>query len=138
MDEQQPQETPLPIDEADDDIDLSEPPRATRISPYAIAALVVATVGTLRVPAEIALMSFRDGQDIARLVSALILPIGIIALTFWLARMAEDEIFSSEGVFGGVGFFRAARFLAVVEAVTVLVSLAMTLWTRNQASFNVP
>ncbi len=97
-----------------------EPDGSTRNSPYAIAALVVATLSAF--PSLQGLVNFGffpdfgpvDVTRIVRVAVGLLPTIGLAAAAWWLAGRADEEIYDAEGRLGGVGYARAARLVAAI------------------------
>ena len=107
---------------------LEEPERALRLSPFAIAALVVSLFG-LSQATQVVFASL--GQLSIRTAMVAVVPLALSIVGLWLAARGDEEIFVSEGRFGGVGFCRAARVISVFTLVFVAVNLVLNLVTES-------
>jgi hypothetical protein len=120
VDPQQPEKEELnrePLDRAG----LIEPQQATRMSPYAIGAFVLAVAALWELPQRGSALGFRwSGSDIVFAVIFLSFPAVSAGLALWLTGWAEAEIALSDGRLGGVGLCRASRVMAFLTLAGVL------------------
>jgi hypothetical protein len=105
-----------------------EPREAMRSSPHAIAAFVLSVVSLWRVPVSLGpRLTESWAEMVSTIVGAVGLPIATAAVSFWLASRVLNEIASSDGRLGGVGYARAARAVAVISTVIAIVGTVFSL-----------
>ncbi len=125
---EEPRVESLDEDEGEEEFELVEPTGVTRISPYAIASLVVVGIAAYASTSTMANLLFQaslapNAVDVFRLFLPAVFPIALASVSLWLAARAEDEIFLEPRGFGGVGFYRAARILAMILITLIVLSI---------------
>ena len=111
---------------------LEEPQAPARFSPYSIAAFVVSLYSLSQ--SQVAFSAFAQLSFRTSIVAAI--PVGLAAIGLWLAAQADEEIFVSDGRFGGVGFARAARVIAAFTLVFVALVFFVSRFTENTGGIN--
>ncbi len=130
------------LDGADENLDIAESPAATRLSPYAVSAFVVAVLGGYGLAGliynAVNIVSFGSSGTVRQFVrglAPLLAPLVFGVIGLWLSARADDEIQASDGRLGGVGFSHAARVLGmVVVVVAVLGAIAALLISPQRLS----
>lgn len=108
-------------------LDIEEPLGPVRLSPFAIAALVLSalaiwTSGGLIFPG---VTDLPWEEVVVELIAQSLPPAAVAGLALWAASRGEEEIAASEGAFGGVGFYKTARLLAIVVFALVAVGIIL-------------
>ena len=116
------------VEEEPEDIDLSEPLDAVRLSPYAVAGFVVSLLGFYL--SDRAIFAFFEPIAWERLPLGLI-PVAAAIVALWLTAKAAEEIYVSDGALGGVGYVRGARAVAIVTLALAAASVVLSVLTAN-------
>ncbi len=145
MDEQEQRwedESPAPqpqSDEVEDILVVDEPSSASRLSPYAISAFVISTLGLWLSPqAWFPPVDFVEWRAVLYGVLPQVLPaVGAVGAALWMASHAAKEILLADGHLGGVGFYRSARVVVIVTLAVLVSGIGLRLIGGDPFASNV-
>jgi hypothetical protein len=121
-------------DAADDDDDSDdEPLDAKRTSPHSAAAFALSLLALFQAPQNVfTAQGIQSSQFVRFILPTFAIPVLASIVALWLAFRGEQEIFMSEGKLGGVGYYKAARAIALGVLVIAAAAIILVLFFTDQ------